>query len=65
EFREVDVFDGLSLKYGNLIPGPAIIEQVNTTAFVTPEYNVLVDKYGSYTMFLQDREDEFRPRILS
>ncbi|MFH1090222.1 MAG: hydantoinase/oxoprolinase family protein, partial [Pseudomonadota bacterium] len=65
EFREVDVFDGLSLKYGNLIQGLAIIEQVNTTAFVTPEYNVLVDKYGSYTMFLQDREDEFRLRILS
>ncbi len=64
EFREVSVFDGLALRYGNCIEGPAIIEQVNTTTFVTPEFNVLTDRFGSFTMFLKDREDEVRRRIV-
>ena len=65
DFEDVDIFDGLALKYGNRVVGPAIIEQVNTTTFVTGRYNVLVDKFGSYTMFLKDREDDFRERILA
>ena len=64
-FANVDVFDGDKLHFGNRIEGPAIIEQVNTTTFVTPEYNVLVDKYGSYTMFLKEKEDEVKRRIMS
>lgn len=63
-FVEVDVFDGFKLRYGNKIKGPAIIEQVNTTTFVTPEYHVLVDKYGSYTMYLEEKEAEVSKRIL-
>jgi N-methylhydantoinase A len=63
-FRDVDVFDGAGLRYGNKVPGPAIIEQVNTTTLVTSEYNVLVDKYGSYTMYLKTREEEIEKRIL-
>jgi len=64
-FTSVDVFDGFKLHYGNRIEGPAIIEQVNTTTFVTPEYSILVDKYGSYTMFLKEREEAVKGRILS
>ncbi|MBI5359190.1 MAG: hydantoinase/oxoprolinase family protein [Planctomycetes bacterium] len=63
KFVEVDVYDGLKLRYGNSIKGPAVIEQVNTTAFVTPEYHVLVDKYGSYTLFLKEKEEEIRQRL--
>jgi N-methylhydantoinase A len=64
DFEEVDVFDGHGLKCGNKIVGPAIIEQVNTTTFVSPEYNVLCDRYGSYTMYLKTREDEISERVL-
>ena len=64
-FATVDIFDGFKLHYGNRIEGPAIIEQVNTTTFVTPEYSILVDRYGSYTMFLKEREGEVKGRILS
>ncbi len=64
EFKEVPVFDGLKLAYGNRIEGPAVVEQVNTTTFVTPEFNVLTDQYGSFTMYLKDREDEVKRRIL-
>ena len=62
--EEVDVYDGLRLKFGNKISGPAIIEQVNTTAFVTPEYSLMVDKYGSYTMYLKGSAEEVENRIL-
>jgi N-methylhydantoinase A len=65
KFEDVSVFDGARLKYGNKVTGPAIIEQVNTTTFVTPEYNLLVDKYGSYTMYLKSKEDEVEKRVLN
>ncbi len=64
EFRHVPVFDGLRLQFGNCIEGPAIVEQVNTTTFVTREFNVCTDRYGSFTMYLKDREDEVKRRIL-
>jgi N-methylhydantoinase A len=64
KFSEVSVFDGARLTYGNRIEGPAIIEQVNTTTFVTPEYNVLCDRYGSYTMVLKEKEEEIKEKIL-
>ncbi len=64
EFREVKVYDGLELQFGNKIEGPAIIEQVNTTTFVTPEFNVITDRYGSFTMFLKNLESEIKRRIL-
>jgi N-methylhydantoinase A len=64
QFGEVNVFDGAALKFGNKIAGPAIIEQVNTTTLVTPEYQVMVDQFGSYTMFLNSHEHEVAGRIL-
>jgi len=62
-FREVNVFDGHDLQFGNRIEGPAIIEQVNTTTFITPEYNVLCDRCGSYTMYLKEKEEEIIKRL--
>jgi N-methylhydantoinase A len=64
KFEEVPVFDGLALQYGNLIRGPAIVEQVNTTTFVAPEFNVLTDRFGSFTMYLKDQEEDVKRRIL-
>ncbi|UCE73228.1 MAG: hydantoinase/oxoprolinase family protein [Methanomassiliicoccales archaeon] len=64
DFQEVDVYDGFKLKCGNKITGPAIIEQVNTTTFVSPEYSVICDRYGSYTMYLKTRENEILGRVL-
>jgi N-methylhydantoinase A len=64
KFRDVDVFDGLKLKFGNQISGPAIVEQVNTTTLVTPEYSLMVDRYGSYTVYLKGKEEEVEKRIL-
>jgi N-methylhydantoinase A len=63
-FEEVPVYDGHKLKYGNRVEGPAVIEQVNTTTFVTPEYNILCDKYGSYTMYLKTKEKEIKKKVV-
>ncbi len=62
-FEVVPVYDGAKLSYGNKVAGPAIIEQVNTTTFVAPEYNVLCDRYGSYSMYLKTKEEEIRNKI--
>jgi N-methylhydantoinase A len=64
KFQPVPVFDGDRLKYGNKIEGPAIVEQVNTTTFVSPEFSVLCDAYGSFTMYLKSREKEFKKRVM-
>jgi N-methylhydantoinase A len=65
KFEEVNVYDGAKLRFGNKVIGPAIIEQVNTTTFVTPQYSLLVDKFGSYTMYLKSHEEEVKKRILN
>lgn len=63
KFQRVPVFDGDKLRSGNKIEGPAIIEQVNTTTFVSPEFSVVCDAYGSFTMVLKSREKEFKSRV--
>ena len=63
KFQTINVYDGFKLGYGNMVDGPAIIEQVNTSTFVTPDYRVASDRYGSYTMYLKDREEEFKGRV--
>jgi len=51
EFQEVPVFDGLKLNNGNIVTGPAIIEQPTTTIIVTPDFNIKCDDYNNYVMY--------------
>ena len=39
-----------AMKYGNVINGPAIIEQKITTIVVPPGFTVEVGKYGDFIM---------------
>ena len=64
KFQMIPVFDGDKLLHGNKIEGPAIIEQVNTTTFVSPEFSVLCDAYGSFMMCLKAREKEFKGKVI-
>jgi len=64
KFQMLPVFDGDRLRYGNNVEGPAVIEQVNTTTFVSPEFSVLCDAYGSFTLYLKSREKEFKGRVV-
>ena len=60
----VDVFDGMKLRFGNRLAGPCVIEQVNTSTFVTPEFKVIVDRLGTYTLYVPEREEEVLGRVL-
>ena len=51
-YQPVPVYDGQALGYGNRLKGPAIVEQVNTTIFVPPQYELRCDEYGSYLLTL-------------
>ena len=64
-FKTLDVYDGAELRFGNKVVGPAVIEQANTTAFVAPEFSLLVDKFGSYTMYMKIHEEAAEKRILN
>ncbi|MEM4729631.1 MAG: hydantoinase/oxoprolinase family protein [Thermoplasmata archaeon] len=56
-FEQVPVYDGHRLRWGNRLEGPALIEQVNTSTFVTPEFSVVVDRLGSFTIYRKGREE--------
>ncbi len=46
-FAEIPVFDGHRLRAGNEISGPALIERVNTTTFISAGFDARVDEFGS------------------
>ncbi len=46
-FETVPVYDGAQLLAGNRIAGPALIERVDTTLFVSASYTASLDTHGS------------------
>ena len=63
-FRDITVYDGETLAYGNRGEGPAIIEQITTTTFVPPEYDFIVDAAGTFSLYLRSSADEYLRRVL-
>ena len=47
-WNEVSVYDGSRLEAGNVIEGPAIIEEASTTVLVPTDCRCEVDRYGNY-----------------
>jgi N-methylhydantoinase A len=56
-FRPIPVYDGHATRFGNFIAGPALIEQVNTTLFLSGAFDCVSDRYGSFVAYLKGRED--------
>ena len=50
-FRSVPVYDGDRTRHGNLIAGPALLEQVNTTLLLTASYDCVCDSRGSFVAY--------------
>jgi N-methylhydantoinase A len=46
EFVPSEVYDRYALRHGNVIDGPAIIEEVDSTTVVHPGYTVEVAQFG-------------------
>jgi N-methylhydantoinase A len=53
EPREVPVYDGMRLRHGNRLVGPAIVEEPTTTILVLPGWQFTLDRYGNYLLFLE------------
>ena len=51
EIREIAIYDGELSLNNNIINGPAVIEKVNTSIFVSDNYDCLVDNYGSFIVY--------------
>lgn len=51
ELKDVNVYDGELSLSGNIIIGPAVIEKVNTSIFISESYNCQIDKYGSFIIY--------------
>lgn len=49
-YKEVSIYDGSALTYGNQLVGPAVVEEVSTTIVVPPAYELCCDIHGSYVM---------------
>jgi N-methylhydantoinase A len=47
-FVKTALFDGPSMRAGQSIKGPAIIEEPFTTIVIPPKWNVKLDKFGNY-----------------
>ena len=47
---ETSVYDGVKLSSGNVVPGPAIIEEATTTVVIPEQYTCSVDRYKNYIL---------------
>ena len=54
----VPIYDGNRVGNGNRITGPAIVEEPNTTLFLTADYELICDKYNNYLMYPQGKSLE-------
>jgi len=53
-FVPTPIYDGDTMEIGNLLYGPAVIEQRNTTIVVPPGARLEVNSYGDYVMELPE-----------
>ncbi len=61
--RFVSVYDGHKTRHGNRIASPAVIEQVNTSLLLTPGYDCICDKHGSFVVYRTGQEDRLPPAL--
>jgi N-methylhydantoinase A len=54
QWREADIFQRLKLPVGVTIPGPAILEQPDTTIFIEPGMSGAVDRFGNIILAPQE-----------
>ncbi|MCP4184147.1 MAG: hydantoinase/oxoprolinase family protein [Hyphomicrobiales bacterium] len=56
-FSTVPVYDGHRIVHGNLIEGPAMIEEDTTAIFVSRDFACVCDKFNSFAIYKKGRED--------
>ncbi|MCL2337479.1 MAG: hydantoinase/oxoprolinase family protein [Firmicutes bacterium] len=53
-FLKVPVYDGAKLGHGNIVCGPAIIDESATTILATPDYNLYIDQFNNYVLYRKE-----------
>lgn len=53
KYVTVPIYEGTRIGHGNMISGPAIIEEPTTTIFLTHDYQLTCDKYSNYLIYSQ------------
>ena len=46
-FVDCGVYDRYLLRAGSILPGPAIVEEMDSTTVIHPDYQAAVDRYGN------------------
>jgi len=54
-FTECSIYDRYRLACGNVIKGPAIVEDKDATTVIHPGYRAEVDRYGNLILTLEDK----------
>jgi len=54
----VPVYDGEKVRAGNVIRGPAIVEEKTTTVVIPPAFDCSVDRFKSYILTTHHKEDQ-------
>jgi N-methylhydantoinase A len=66
ELIDVPVYDALRLANGNVVPGPAIVDQPTTTIVVPTGFQLVCDHYNNFLMHPEGTSvDELRAQLLS
>jgi N-methylhydantoinase A len=66
EFVDVPVYDALRLVNGNVVTGPAIVDQPTTTIVVPPGFQLVCDHYNNFLMHPEETNiDELRAQLLT
>jgi N-methylhydantoinase A len=56
ETVDTPVYDGLRLRAGNAVPGPAIVSQPTTTIVVPPDFDLCCDESDNYLIYPKGRD---------
>jgi N-methylhydantoinase A len=56
-FSVITIFDGHLLQCGNRIVGPGVVEQRNTTLFISAAFDMVVDQMGSFIVYDRNKQD--------
>ncbi len=53
-FAEIPVYDGHALRHGHALGGPAIVEQRNTTLFLSAAFDLVTDPLGTFVVYRRE-----------
>jgi N-methylhydantoinase A len=56
-FSAIPIYDGRLLRGGNRLAGPAVVEQRNTTLFVSAAFDLVVDQVGSFIVYDRNKRE--------